>query len=130
MKIPFFGKKSTVEVVDSTSKKMRYSKEWVCQSCPNDPSEGISPAKLVIRGNKDRDHGRSNFEGVHTTETVNKYKLGERYVGHSIVPSGDLNWDGLAEERNWILYPHVKCPACQKNMSVDEYKDARRNGLL
>jgi uncharacterized CHY-type Zn-finger protein len=51
-------------------------------------------------------------------------------MGHSILPSGQLNWLGMLEERNWITTPTIVCPACKHGMTNKDYKEARRNGKL
>ena len=64
---------------------------------------------MQIRGRDQRSDGPSNF--------------------HPAIPAGDLTWDGLAVERGWKVDPAV-CPACQRGMSIPEYKQHRRHGGL
>jgi len=109
-----------VQLTDTNTGKPRFMKEWIC-ACG---------ATLRIFADKDRGEGPSNFEGVHTAKSVEKYNIHPRYIGHSIVSSGLLNWAGLAEERGWKVEPLVECPACQKNMTVNEFKEARRKGVI
>ena len=68
-------------------------------------------AHLKIRTKEDRSSGPSNFQ--------------PDAQGHSKVPSGLLTWDGLAEERGWKVRPTM-CPACQRGLTVDQYKRLRR----
>jgi hypothetical protein len=82
-----------------------YRRVWTCPC----------GAQLRIRAREARADGPSNF------------RMGPG--GHAVLPSSDLTWNGLAEERGWQTDP-VCCPACQRGMSVAAYKDARRSRLL
>lgn len=107
------------EVVEDVKKagKLQFVKEWTCTFCLND-----LPLKLRISSRIDRDHGPSNFAGV--------YPEGhpvERLRGHSILPSSQLNWAGLAEERGWKIIKtdfvdEVICPPCQLGLTLEKYK--------
>lgn len=96
------------QVVEALGKSFEFVRVWQC-GCG---------AKLKIRAREARKDGPSNL-----TVYPEWHKLG----GHSIVPSGMLTWNGLAEERGWQTDP-VLCPACQAGMTVAEYKAARRAG--
>lgn len=62
-------------------------------------------AQLVIRSHEALADGPSNF-------LVNLNPK-DRQFGHSIIPSGRLNAEGLREERGWERDGDVvKCPAC------------------
>ena len=98
------------EVVEGISKPFQYVKVWTCRC----------GAELKIRAREDRSNGPSNFV-AYGIESLRK--------GHSKIKSSDLTWDGLAEERGWKTQP-VECPACQRGLSVEEYKRLKREGLL
>lgn len=86
--------------------------------------------KIKITADKDRGDGVSNFKGVHTVKTLREYKIDNMiFIGHSILPSGDLNWLGMLEERSWLVVP-ITCPACKHGLTTLQYKEARRNGKL
>jgi hypothetical protein len=102
-----------------------FVKKFVCEGCRTEPANTIT-----LKCDKNREDGPSNFEGFHTAKTLRKYKLDDIYLGHSILASGDLNWLGLLEERNWEVSPKIKCPACIHGMHVTEYKQARRDGKI
>jgi len=88
----------------------QHRREWDCPC----------GAQLKIRGREDRSSGPSNFQ---------PFPVGHAYAGHSQVSSGALSWNGLAEERGWKTDP-VKCPACQHGVSVEGYRQARRDGTI
>lgn len=98
-----------------------------CNAAP--PGTPARPAQLTLRRREDLPDWPSNFGGVHTAESVRKARLHARQIGHSIVPSETLNWNGLAEERGWTTAP-VRCPACQAGVSVAEFRAARRAAAL
>lgn len=77
-------------------------------------------ARLKIRAREDRSSAPSNFE---------PYLPGHKLVGHSMLPSTSLTWDGLAEERGWKTRPTV-CPACVAKLPMAAYKDAKRRGVI
>lgn len=98
------------EKLESIKEGMRYSRTWVCSTPVHYLANGSvrkSPVKLKITGIKDRENGPSNFKGVFPAF----YPI-ERFRGHSIVPSGELNWNGIAEERGWQVEPIVLCSIC------------------
>jgi len=100
---------------------LTFVKQFSCVECGN---------QIKLTCDKDRGDGPSNFEGVHTVQTLEKYKISDMiYIGHSIVPSGSLNWLGLLEERSWKVNP-IKCPACIHGLSTEAYKQARREGKI
>jgi hypothetical protein len=110
MKIPWFVKSGGItEVPKGSAKKfgMRYSRIFKC-ACGT---------QMVIHAADPRDDLPSNFEGVKPT-------------GHSNVPAHALNWKGLAEERGWKTDPKIVCPACQRGLSLAEFKRLRRTGQL
>jgi hypothetical protein len=107
--------------LDTIQQGLTFVKEFYC-GCGN---------RIRITADKDRGEGPSNFEGIHTVQTLEKYRItDQRYMGHSILPSGQLNWLGMLEERNWITTPTIVCPACKHGMTNKDYKEARRNGKL
>lgn len=110
---------SRKEILDAIAGTMRFVKRWEC-GCG---------AGITIKADKERGTGSSNFEGVHTAETIKKYGLEKRMIGHSIVQSGLLNWNGLLEERGWQSNP-VICPACLNGMSLSDFKAAVREGRI
>lgn len=111
--------------LEAYRKKLQYVKEFQC-SCTDSNGHNTT---IKIRSAKPRDEGPSNFQGVFTPELCKTLGVPLRYVGHSIVPSGELNWKGLLEERNWSVDP-VKCPACKLGISVEAYRSARRAGVI
>lgn len=86
-------------------------------------------ANLKLRKREDRDYGPSNYKGVHTTLTVQQFGLPQDRIGHSIVPHGQLNWKGIAEENGWDTDP-IKCPACKAGLSLEDYKEKVRTGQI
>lgn len=98
---------------------MAYRRAWTC-TCG---------AQLRIRARETRADGPSNYQGVHTAQSVRASSVPASFIGHSIVAHGDLNWSGLAEEQGWQTDP-IRCPACQRRLTVSAFKDARRAGLL
>lgn len=101
------------------SSKFKDFRVWTC-ACG---------ATLKIRATFDRGDGPSNFEGFHDELSVEKYNLPKNRVGHSIVSNGKLNWNGKAEEVGWNTNP-IQCPACKLGLSVQDYKEKRRAGLI
>lgn len=90
-------------------------------------------ATLRLRRRTNLPDGPSNYRGVHTVESVRANRLPAALVGHSVTPTPDLNWNGLAEERGWRVDAQVgaECPACQVGLTVEQYKAARaKAGLL
>lgn len=87
----------TREVVEKFEKPFKYVREWTC-GCGNN---------LRIRARDHREDGPSNFK-----KDVN---------GRVTLSHGELNWNGLAEEKGWNVNP-VQCPACIAGMSTEEYK--------
>lgn len=120
-KNPFTRRPIPGTALETVQQGLVFVKEFYC-GCGN---------RIKISADKDRGDGPSNFKGVHTVKTLNEYKITDMiYVGHSILPSGDLNWLGMLEERNWITHPTITCPACKHGMTTKEYKEARRNGKI
>lgn len=105
--------------VQEIGRSMKYSKEWFCACKLHDGT--VCGARLAIRADKDRDNEKSNFVGVYPPNHPDV-----RLRGHSIVPSGMLNWNGLAEERGWTVEPEVICPACKEGMTREEFLAERR----
>lgn len=94
--------------VDEVAGGMQFRREWFC----------ICGARLAIRARQNRADGPSNFT---------PWPDGHPLAGHSQVRSEDLTWNGLAEERGWAIGEQIcACPACQCNMTVPEFKQARR----
>lgn len=89
---------------------MVHRREWVCEC----------GSALRIRSKDPHPDGISNF-----VPYPNEHKLG----GHSQIPPIFLTWNGLAEERGWKTDP-VQCPACQRGLSRNDYKQGRRLGHL
>lgn len=85
----------------------QFWREWACSRCH---------ARLKIRTRAPREDGPSNFV---------MYPKGHLLAGHSQVPADQLNWNGLAEEREWKTDP-VVCPACRRGLTVTDYKAQRR----
>ena len=81
-----------------------FSRAWVCPC----------GATLRQRARDDRGEGPSNYQGV--------YPAGHKDAGHSVVPHGDLNWRGLAEEVGWVVDPTVICPACQHAPVLGDFR--------
>ncbi len=95
--------------------------EWVCQApgcdARSDPETGEPfPARLFIRSRTDRAEGPSNFD--RTRQDVTRPETKQQ--------PGELNWEGLAEERGWTTRFAVMCPACKAGMTVAEFKKAKR----
>lgn len=111
------------ELLEAAKSRHPFNFIWKCVSCS---------AQITIRSQKSRGSETSNFQGVYTPELCAKLNVHRRFIGHSIVPSGDLNWNGLLEERNWIHLGDnkAKCPACQKGMTIEQFKAAKKAGLL
>jgi len=106
-----------VEVRD-LSGTMKYHVTWVCTGpkCTiGKPGHEPKKATITIHARDERPDGPSNFVAVKG--------------GHSKLPSSDLTWNGLIEERGWKSNP-VLCPACQRGMTIREYKEHRRKGGL
>ena len=95
------------EVVEEVAKSFSYRKEWKCECGAN----------LRIRSRADHSDKASNY----TT-----YPADHPRAGQSIVPPALLTWDGLAEERGWIVGAQTVCPACQAGMTIAEYRDHLR----
>lgn len=94
-----------------------FSAEWTCEGAC---AQNLQPTKLRIRARQDRAAGPSNFEA---------YPKRHRFAGTSKLPSHELTWNGLAEERGWQTTPKVLCPACLEGaVSVEEYRAAVKAG--
>lgn len=89
---------------------MQYRREWQC-ACGT---------QLKIRAREPHFDGPSNFV---------PYPVGHNLAGHSQLQPRFLTWNGMAEERGWKTDP-IQCPACQKGLSLKDYKEGRRKGLL
>ncbi len=72
-----------------------FARAWTCESCQQ---------QMRIRVREDRADGPSNYE---------TYPPRHPKHGHSVRPSGELTWNGLAEERGWRVAPVIQCPTCQ-----------------
>lgn len=81
-----------------------HARAFTCATCAS--NEEQSAASIRVRSREPRAEGASNYAPG--------------------VPSGDLNWLGLLEERGWRTSPHVVCPACQAGLSLQDFKDTRR----
>lgn len=103
----------TPEEVRIVGKEFRYGRIWRC-------SGRDCKAELKIKAKANRANGPSNFV---------PYPVGHKLAGHSQVPTMDLTWNGLAEERGWLTNP-VVCPACRHGLTVLEFKQAKREGRL
>ncbi|MGH9256589.1 MAG: hypothetical protein ACRD3C_18670 [Vicinamibacterales bacterium] len=106
--------------------KFPFVRTWVCvgRGCDTrPPNRGLArrPATLTIRSEIDRSRGPSNYEAYPASHPTK--------AGHATLPSHMLNWNGLVEERGWGSNP-VLCPACTRGLSVRDYKEQRRQGLL
>jgi hypothetical protein len=95
---------STLKQPNTTSSEFSYFSEWKC-NCG---------AKLKVRSKNDRNGGSSNFTGT--------FPAGHPKAGHSVTPTEALTWNGLAEERGWKTHPTPVCPACQRAISVTDYR--------
>lgn len=113
----FRRKKGTVRVpltpeeARERGSRMQYRREWEC-GCG---------ARLAIRAKDDRMDGASNFA---------PFPEGHKHEGHSQILSGQLSWNGMAEERGWQTGEVVKCPACQAGVSLSDYKATKRDVRL
>lgn len=88
---------------------MGHSRTWQC-GCG---------AKLTIRSHTKRREGGSNF-----TVDINPKNS---TFGHSMVPSGQLNWEGLRAERGWERDGDVvTCPACVQGRPLEEHRRISR----
>lgn len=88
-----------------------FSRSWLCAFCG---------AQMRIRAREDRQGGPSNFTAYPPNYPIEKLR------GHATLGSEFLTWNGLAEERGWQTTPKVKCPACVRGMTREEYKRSRR----
>lgn len=93
--------KTQVDIVVA-AKKYKYVKQWNCQC----------GAQLRIKSTTSRDEGASNFVPTRS--------------GHATLPSGELNWAGLANERGWKPEQDRMCPACQAGVDLATFKRLRR----
>jgi hypothetical protein len=100
----------TTQEVQTAARTFEFQRIWTCRC----------GAQLKIRAREDRSSGPSNFTA---------YPKGHLRAGHATLPSLALTWAGLAEERGWQTDP-VRCPACQRGMTVASYKHARRDGEI
>lgn len=91
----------TRELADKIARPFKFVKIWTCPC----------GAQLKIRAKDNRENGDSNF-------AVDTH-------GKATLEHGELNWNGLAEEKGWHVNP-VKCPACINGMTVEAYKASRR----
>lgn len=85
-------------------------------------------AQLKIRSTIPHDGGPSNFYPYPNTKD-----MPEKLRGASRLPVELLTWAGMVEERGWKVhsYPnHVECPACQRGLTMREFKDLKRRGKL
>jgi hypothetical protein len=97
----------TPDELRAAKKTYVYRRTWKCHC----------GAELTIRARHERPEGPSNFE-THPS-----------LRGHSLRPSHALTWNGLAHERGWTTSP-VECPACQRGLTIEQYKKLRRNGSI
>jgi hypothetical protein len=82
-----------------------YARTWQC-TCG---------AKLTLKSRKARAEGPSNF--------IVDINPKNSTFGHSLVPSGRLNWEGLREERGYERDGDVvKCIACVMGRTLDEQR--------
>jgi hypothetical protein len=103
----------TPDELRAARKTYVYRRTWRCHCT----------AELTIRArHADRAESPSNFEPWTTHQNP-------RFIGHSRRPAGELTWDGLAHERGWQTHP-VECPACQRGLTIEQYKKLRRNGSI
>jgi hypothetical protein len=80
-----------------------HARTWQC----------VCSSKLTVKSRKARAEGPSNF----IVDINPKHQT----FGHSLVPSGRLNWEGLREERGWERDGDVvTCPACVQGRTRDE----------
>lgn len=89
-----------------------FVREWFCVKCN---------ARLKIRCESDHANGPSNFV---------MYPPSHRLSGHATLPSGELTWNGMVEERGWKAEPKVVCPACRRGLTVQQYQAKLAEGLL
>lgn len=92
-----------------------YAHAWTCSTCRPTEAHPI-PMMLRIRCRENRPDGPSNY--VVDAD-------GSRRSGHATVPTHQLTWNGMAEERGWSTDP-VRCPACLAGLTVDAFKRQRR----
>lgn len=93
--------KAQVDVVVA-AKKYKYAKTWTCQC----------GSQLKIKSSLSRTEDASNFVPTRS--------------GHATLPSAELNWAGLAEERGWKPDKEGMCPACQAGVDPITFKRLRR----
>jgi hypothetical protein len=84
---------------------LAHERTWQCQC----------GSALRIRAGTDRGDGPSNF----LVDTNPR----RRTFGHALLPSGELTWEGLREERGWERDGDVvTCPACAMGRTRDEHR--------
>lgn len=93
--------KTQVDIVVA-AKKFKYVKQWNCQC----------GAQLRIKSTTSRTEDASNFVPTRS--------------GHATLPSSELNWAGLANERGWKPEQDRMCPACQAGVDLATFKRLRR----
>lgn len=106
--------------VEELSGGMKYKRTWECEHCVD--AGATHPARLAIRAREDRADGPSNYK-LETDGTKINYM-------HATLPTHELTWNGMAEERGWQVHPTVKCPACQNKVSIKLYKQLVREGKI
>jgi hypothetical protein len=95
-------KKEEVSLIAEV-RTMKYNHDFICKC----------GAMLKIKAKENRKDGPSNFKA--------------NAFGHATLPSHELTWYGLVEERGWkVKGDKVTCPACQVGMTVLEYKASKR----
>ena len=99
----YFNKKPLTSDEVRELKGFDFKREFFCSKCR---------ARLSIRSRDERDDGPSNFS---------HFPYPHKLAGHATLPAHLLNWKGLVEERGWKVEP-VVCPACQKGVSVREFR--------
>lgn len=105
------GTPLTPEEARHAARTFSHRRTWVCRC----------GATLTVRARDSRADGPSNYQVCPPDFPI------VRMRGHSLLPSGDLTWNGLAAERGWESDP-VRCPACQRGMTVSDYRVAKRAG--
>lgn len=94
--------------VEQMAPTLPFVRDWFCVKCNS---------RLRIRSEANREDGPSNFV---------MHPPGHPLAGHATLSSGELTWNGMAEERGWHVRGKTVCPACRRGLTVEQYQLKRQ----
>jgi hypothetical protein len=115
----------TTEQAEPMRGGFRFRRSWMCTTLVDDETNPGQRrpcgATLTVSSEHDHADGPSNF-------VVHRFGKSK---GHSKLDQGELNWEGLRQERGWLRDgDSIQCPACQAGMTVPQFKEMRRRQAI